>query len=176
MNKRRVATLALVAAAVGGLLLSSGALQVNVTLDDNAAEAIDLFGRSEEPEAPPAEAFWDDGAGATAAEAPGGAPPSFADLTARVSPSVVNIQTSRTVGGAKGGGPRHPLEEFFGPRFQPFGEQKVPSLGTGSKVATADCDAMAIAFADVSGAAILACTDGTARVFDVDDGVMRVLR
>ncbi len=47
---------------------------------------------------------------------------------------------------------------------------------SGQKVATANCEAQAIAFADVSGAAILACADGTARVFDVEKGgAMEVL-
>jgi serine protease Do len=53
---------------------------------------------------------------------------------------VVNIQTSKTIGGPAAPGapgrPRHPLEEFFGPFGPPFEElfeqpRKVPSLGTG---------------------------------------------
>ncbi|MEM7352674.1 MAG: TIR domain-containing protein [Acidobacteriota bacterium] len=40
----------------------------------------------------------------------------------------------------------------------------------GARIASAVCDGLAIGFADISGAAILACTDGTARVLGLDDG------
>ena len=143
MRSIRPATALLVVAAAGILLLGSGALDVQVAFRDGTARAIDLFGDDEESTPAPAEPFWTSGSGNVAATPPGGAPPSFADLAEKSSSAVVNIQTSRTVGGTGGGqgpgGPRgrNPLEEFFGP-FGPgfeefFGprQRRVPSLGTG---------------------------------------------
>jgi serine protease Do len=138
MKRIRPATALLVAAAAGILLLGSGALDVQVALRDGAARA-GLFGDDDEAtETPPAEPFWQTGEGAAPATPPGGVPTSFADLTEKASPAVVNIQTSRTIGGAEGPGPgRNPLEDFLGP-FGPgmeefFGprQRRVPSLGTG---------------------------------------------
>jgi serine protease Do len=144
MRKFRPSTVFLIAVAAGILLLGSGVLEVDVNWRDGTARALDLFGSDEvEQKAAPAEPFWTEGQGAPPAPAPGGAPSSFADLAERTSPAVVNIQTSRTLGGPGGGGggpegrPRHPLEEFFGPfgggPFEDLLEQprKVPSLGTG---------------------------------------------
>ncbi len=142
MSFRRVAAVALVVGGLGFLALASGVIDVRVELRGNRAEAIDLFGRSEEPAAP-AEPFWQEGgakessesAGARDVQPPAGRMPSLADLAEQTSPAVVNIQTSRTVGGRKGGSQRHPLEEFFGPPFQEFfgnmPERQIPSLGTG---------------------------------------------
>ena len=50
---------------------------------------------------------------------PGGAPRSFADLTARLAPAVVNVSTTQKVevGKLRGGAPSSPLEEMFR-RFQ----------------------------------------------------------
>ena len=50
---------------------------------------------------------------------PGGAPRSFADLTARLAPAVVNVSTTQKVEVSKlrGGAPSSPLEEMFR-RFQ----------------------------------------------------------
>ena len=50
---------------------------------------------------------------------PGGAPRSFADLTSRLSPAVVNVSTTQKVevGKGRGGAPSSPLEELFR-RFQ----------------------------------------------------------
>ncbi|GGE16500.1 serine protease [Polymorphobacter glacialis] len=50
---------------------------------------------------------------------PGGAPRSFADLTSRLSPAVVNVSTTQKVevGKLRGGAPSSPLEELFR-RFQ----------------------------------------------------------
>ncbi|KAB7644988.1 Do family serine endopeptidase [Polymorphobacter fuscus] len=50
---------------------------------------------------------------------PGGAPRSFADLTSRLSPAVVNVSTTQKVevGKMRGGAPGSPLEELFR-RFQ----------------------------------------------------------
>jgi serine protease Do len=141
MRKLRPATALMIAAAAGILLIGSGVLDVQLSWRDaSAARALDLFGSGDEAQkAAPAEPFWSEGTGASPpAVAPGGAPPSFADLAERTSPAVVNIQTSRTVGGREGGPgrPQHPLEEFFGPfgpQFEDLLEQprKVPSLGTG---------------------------------------------
>jgi serine protease Do len=151
MRTLRSGTTFLILAAAGILLLGSGVLEVDFHWRDGAARAIDLFGgdsAKQGPEAAAAEPFWREGTAGTAASAPPqGAPGSFADLAERTSPAVVNIQTSRTVGGPGGpggqggpggpGGPRHPLEEFFGPFGPPFeefferGPRKVPSLGTG---------------------------------------------
>ena len=141
MRKLRWSTALLIAAAAGILLLGSGVLEVDFHWRDGTARALDLFG-TEKDKAPEAAApFWREGNGGPEAAAPQGAPGSFADLAERTSPAVVNIQTSKTIGGpAPGGsgqGPRHPLEEFFGPFGPPFeeffeqGPRKVPSLGTG---------------------------------------------
>lgn len=135
MTLRRLATLALTTLGLAFLALASGVVDVRVDLGGSSAEAIDLFGRSEEavPAAP--EPFWQEGSSAQASQPPAGQPPSFADLAEQASAAVVNIQTSRTVGGGTRGGPRHPLEEFFGPPFEEFfgnlPERKIPSLGTG---------------------------------------------
>ena len=140
MRKLRPSTAFLIAAAAGILLIGSGVLEVNFSWRDGTARALNLFGSDKEPEqkAAPAEPFWSEGKGTQApAAVPQGAPSSFADLAERTSPAVVNIQTSRTVGGPEASGrPQHPLEEFFGPfgpQFEDLLEQphKVPSLGTG---------------------------------------------
>ncbi len=47
--------------------------------------------------------------------------------------------------------------------------------GQGAKVASSNCNGLEVAFADEQNSAILACTDGTARIFEVDDGEMRLL-
>jgi serine protease Do len=141
MSKLRPSTAFLIAAAAGILLLGSGVLEVDLNFRPHTAQALDLFGGKEsETKAAPAEPFWSEGKGGVAAQPPGGAPGSFADLAERTSPAVVNIQTSKTIGGPAAPGapgrPRHPLEEFFGPFGPPFEElfeqpRKVPSLGTG---------------------------------------------
>jgi serine protease Do len=138
MSKLRPSTAFLIAAAAGILLLGSGVLEIDLDWRPDTAQALDLFGGEEEKKAAPAEPFWSEGKGEAAAQPPGGAPGSFADLAERTSPAVVNIQTSKTIGGpaAPGQRPRHPLEEFFGPFGPPFEElfeqpRKVPSLGTG---------------------------------------------
>jgi serine protease Do len=148
MRKFRWSTAFLIAAAAGILLIGSGVLEIDVNWRDGAAaRALNLFGSGEtEKKAAPAEPFWTEGKVSPPVSAPEGAPSSFADLAERTSPAVVNIQTSRTVGGPTGpegpegpggqGRPRHPLEEFFGPFGPPFEElfeqpRKVPSLGTG---------------------------------------------
>ena len=69
-----------------------------------------------------------------------GAPESFADLAAAVSPSVVNITTSAVVAAPTGGGPivpeGSPFEDFFRDFMVPEGEggneaQRQQALGSG---------------------------------------------
>jgi serine protease Do len=108
------------------LLVASGVVDVRISLRDRVAGAIDLFGAEEAPPAASAEPFWKEGGREPSASPPGGAPASFADLTERVSPAVVNIQTQRKLAAG-----RHPLEELF-PQFQvPRELREMPSLGTG---------------------------------------------
>ena len=134
MKSGRLATLVLLASAAIALV-AFGLLDARIHFGAGEAEAIDLFGGEEEqqPEEMPAEPFWQESSGGAEIAPPAGAPASFADLAERVSPAIVNIQTSTTVGGGSGRRPRHPLEEFFGPPFGEFfgRERTVPSLGTG---------------------------------------------
>ncbi|MBC7505830.1 MAG: Do family serine endopeptidase [Sandarakinorhabdus sp.] len=70
---------------------------------------------------------------------PGGAPRSFADLTARLAPAVVNVSTTQKVevGKLRGGAPSSPLEELFRRFQEQQGEGGAPvtreatSLGSG---------------------------------------------
>ena len=70
---------------------------------------------------------------------PGGAPRSFADLTSRLSPAVVNVSTTQKVeiGKMRGGQPGSPLEELFRKFQEQQGEGGAPvtreatSLGSG---------------------------------------------
>jgi serine protease Do len=70
---------------------------------------------------------------------PGGAPRSFADLTARLTPAVVNVSTTQKVevGKLRGGRPSSPLEEMFRRFQEQQGESGEPvtreatSLGSG---------------------------------------------
>jgi serine protease Do len=134
MKSVRLATVLLIASAALIVLIASGALDLRIRVGAGNAEAIDLFGDEEsETQAEEAEPFWKESAGEGEISAAPGAPAGFADLAERVSPAIVNIQTSTTIGGTGHPRPRHPLEEFFG---QPFGEffgheRTVPSLGTG---------------------------------------------
>ncbi|MDJ0865822.1 MAG: DegQ family serine endoprotease [Myxococcota bacterium] len=135
----RTSTVLLSSVALAALLVVSGALDVRIQWGDNQARAIDLFGGDDdEEETPPAasgESFWNESeGGAPLAEVP--ARSSFADLAERVSPSVVNIRTSKKV--QQGQGQMRvppPFEPFFGNPFEEFfggrREFKVPSLGSG---------------------------------------------
>jgi len=137
MTARRVGSVVLLAALAGVMALAAGVLDVRVDWEwrDNSAAAIDLFGEDEaeaEEASPGSPPFWSEESRTPPAAPPVGAPPSFADLAERVSPGVVNIQTSKTVSGAS----MHPFfEEFF--EGNPFEERfrsrehKVPSLGSG---------------------------------------------
>ncbi len=124
----------LLASVAGALALVSGVFDVHIDWrwDSNTAHAIDLFGDDAGEDGAQAPPFWREPAAAPPAAPPQGAPPTFADLAERVSPGVVNIQTSKTVTGAAL--PRSFEEFFFGSPFeQRFGqrERKVPSLGSG---------------------------------------------
>ena len=122
--------LALIAAVVGAVLVTSGALEVNIGWNDNEASA--LFG-SDSDEAAEPQAFWTEGA-RRAAIAPVGVPGTFADLAEEASHGVVNISAEKTITG-------HPLGEFFGMPDFPFQvpeegfrgghKRQIPSLGTG---------------------------------------------
>jgi serine protease Do len=116
-----------VAALAVALLIASGVVDVRVSVRDRVAGAIELFGDEKQPPAARGEAFWREG-GSEPAPPPSGAPTSFADLAERVSPAVVNIQTSKKI---SAGGEPHPLEEFFGPGLRQFMPREIPSLGTG---------------------------------------------
>ena len=145
-------------------LVATGAFDVDVRWHDNVATAIDLFGDGSKEEAtstarPAANAFWKEGTGAQAVT-PVGVPNTFADLSERVSPGVVNISTKKTI-------TAHSLEDFFPFPFQqdPFGappgerKQQVPSLGTGFVISSdgyivtnnhviEDVDSITVRFAD----------------------------
>jgi serine protease Do len=128
MSGRKLGMAFLGAAILVAGLVATRALQVRVDLGENAARAIDLFGdKTEAPQEPSAQPFWKPTiAPESAARLPVGVP-DFADLAERVSPGVVNIQTSRTVSQQI---PRQ-FEELL-PFFAfPPGEQKIPSLGSG---------------------------------------------
>ncbi|HSJ96618.1 MAG TPA: DegQ family serine endoprotease [Myxococcota bacterium] len=164
--RRMLLGLAAVAAVVLALLLS-GALDLELRWRGNSAQAIDLFGGGEEEKAeesrPPGEVFWHESEEAKPlAEVPHSS--SFANLAEKVSPSVVNIRTQKTITGP-GGSQRVPpgLEPFFGesPFEEFFGrrEFQVPSLGSGFVISAdgyiatnnhvvEDVDEIEVAFAD----------------------------
>ncbi|MEN8182198.1 MAG: DegQ family serine endoprotease [Myxococcota bacterium] len=130
MRWRRLVMWGIGGVLVLGLLVSQGFVRVQVDVDANPAQAIDLFGRDDDAagaQSPDPKPFWNESASAAPAAAlPNGAP-NFADLAEKVSPGVVNIQTSRSLSPEV---PRQ-FEEFL-PFFNfPRGQQKVPSLGSG---------------------------------------------
>ncbi len=130
MTPRRMGSALLLALLALVLLDASGALDIRVNWRDNAAEAIDFFGDDTSDVAAAPDAFWQEQTSGVESLVPHGVPTGFADLAERVSPGVVNIQTSKTVSGQAM--PRAFEEFFFG---GPFGgkmpERKVPSLGSG---------------------------------------------
>jgi len=130
---RRFGTVLLLVAAGAILLVESGVVDIQLNFRSHDAEAIDLpWSKKDKKDTEPVpnEPFWTEGSREEPV-VPAGVPNSFADLAERLSPAVVNIQTSKTVTGS---GLPHPFEEFFG---NPFGdvphqrEHKVPSLGSG---------------------------------------------
>jgi serine protease Do len=164
MTARRFITLSLLIGTGFVLALASGALDVRVDWQwkDGTARAIDLFGDEEQDTPAEAKPFWREHGGAEPATPPMGAPPSFADLAERVSPGVVNIQTSKTISGASL--PRSFEEFFFGSPFEErfHGQERkrtVPSLGSGFVISPdgyivtnnhviEDVDSIKVAFAD----------------------------
>jgi serine protease Do len=119
------------------LLIATGALDVRLDWRGNPARAIDLFG-GDEGERGNGEPFWREETGTAEPVVPRGVPASFADLAERVSPGVVNIQTSRTLRQSQQM-PRQFEEFFFGSPFEdlfrrhgePQREFKHSALGTG---------------------------------------------
>jgi len=132
MIPRRFLALLGAACVALAVLVVTGTLDVQVRWRANTAQAIDLFGQDDDENLPEvaSERFWAESDDAPHM-VPTGVPRGFADLAERVSPGVVNIQTSKTVKGA--GVPRSFEEFFFGGPFgeHPQMERKVPSLGTG---------------------------------------------
>ncbi len=171
MTARRILIGLAAVGVVASAVVITRSLDVDVQWRAHDAEAIDLFGskKDEKKAETPAggDAFWVESRDAKPlAEVPGAG--SFADLAARVSPSVVNIRTQKTVtGGGPGGRMQIPpgLEPFFGGNpFEEFfgGQQRefqVPSLGSGFVISSdgyivtnnhvvEDVDKIEVAFAD----------------------------
>jgi len=123
MKTSRIGPVLLYTALAVILLAGGGILDVRIDWRDNVAQALDLFG-DDEPKreaTAKAEQFWQENGLEAEAIVPNGVPASFADLSERVSPGVVNIQTSKTVKGTAY--PR--FEDFFfgGPFHGGPGEQ-----------------------------------------------------
>jgi serine protease Do len=115
-------------AVAAALLIATGIVPVRIVFQNEVAEARGLLDSTSSPKATPAAGpFWRDGSTAAPAEAPGGAPGSFAELTERVAPAVVSIQAERTIR-PEANRRRSPIEEFFG---FPFRNQPVAGEGSG---------------------------------------------
>jgi serine protease Do len=110
----------------GAVLIATDLVDVRVGFRENVARAAGLVETEASTKKPASAPFWRDGSGVAPAEAPRGAPGSFADLSERVAPAVVSIQAERTAP-AQPNRPRNPIEEFFG---FPFRNQ--PQAGEGS--------------------------------------------
>ena len=125
MHRSRVwRTILLVALVVGGLV-ASPLIDVRISLRDNVAGAIDLFGDEDEASADSNEPFWSDGRDAPIVTPPAGAPMSFTDLAEAVKPAIVNIRARATAPTQQG--PQQ--QPFFG---FPFGIPRQPSQGMGT--------------------------------------------
>ena len=166
MNARRLGVLAALLGGVAALVsFALGVPEVEVRWSGESATAQGFFGRGDEkpagaPSAVAAAPFWSERSGGETAVPPQGAPPSFAELAERASQAVVNIQTSKTVGGP--GTTPQPFEEFFGGQLEELfrqRERKVPSLGTGFVISpegyivtnnhvVEDVDSIKVAFQD----------------------------
>jgi serine protease Do len=162
MNAGRLGVLLVVGgAALGLLFFEKGLPEVELRWPGSAATAEALQGAEGAATQVAALPFWAEKNGGESVPAPGGAPGSFADLAEKSSPAVVNIQTSKTVGGAQGGVPQ-PFEEFFGGQLEELfrqRERKIPSLGTGFVISpegyivtnnhvVEDVDSIRVAFLD----------------------------
>ncbi|HEU4429317.1 MAG TPA: hypothetical protein VFT98_11230, partial [Myxococcota bacterium] len=105
-------------AVAAALLIATGIVPVRIVFQNDVAEARGLLDTPAGAKATPvAGPFWRDGSTAAPAEAPHGAPGSFAELTERVAPAVVSIQAERIVR-PEANRPRSPIEEFFGFQFR----------------------------------------------------------
>jgi serine protease Do len=163
MKTSRIGPVLLYTALAVILLAGGGVLDVRIDWRDNVAQALDLFGDSaaEKQKTAKGERFWRENGLEAETTIPIGVPASFADLSERVSPGVVNIQTSKTVKGLAY--PR--FEDFFGGgpfHGRPGGERRertVPSLGTGFVISpdgyivtnnhvVEDVDSIKVAFED----------------------------
>jgi serine protease Do len=161
MNTARIGTILLYAAAAVILLVGGGVLDIRVDWRESVAQALDLFGDEgdEKQASTGGEAFWRENGAEVEAVLPAGVPSSFADLAERVSPGVVNIQTSKTVRGQ----PFPRFEDFFfGGPFEGHRsphERKIPSLGSGFVISSdgfivtnnhvvEDVDSIKVAFED----------------------------
>jgi len=114
-------------AVAAALLIATGIVPVRIVFQNQVAEARGLLDTPAGAKATPvAGPFWRDGSTAAPAEAPHGAPGSFAELTERVAPAVVSIRAERTVR-PEANRPRNPIEEFFGFQFR-----NQPQAGEGS--------------------------------------------
>jgi serine protease Do len=114
-------------ALAGAIVIGTDSVDVKIGFRDNVAHAAGLVEDAPAAKATNAGPFWRDGSGLPPAEAPRGAPSSFAELTERAAPAVVSIQAERTAPPERRA-PRNPLEEFFG---FPFGGG-APRAGEGS--------------------------------------------
>jgi serine protease Do len=127
----------LVLAAIAGVIAWAGGLpEVRVWWPNNAATALDLFGKSGSSPATAstgAAPFWTESSRPSSDGSSHDVTRGFADLAEKASPAVVNIQTSKTIKAGPMQVPQ-PFEEFFGGQLEELfkqREQKVPSLGTG---------------------------------------------
>jgi serine protease Do len=119
--KRGIQNALWVGAAIAGIVIAAGVLDVQVRWGGDA-QALDIFGNSEDDSAE-SSPFWDEGSGKSAI-VPKGVPNSFADLAEGASPGVVNISVKKAQSA------QTPEELFFfGRRFH--GQEPRPSLGSG---------------------------------------------
>ena len=122
--KRWLAPMVVSLALAALVLVAIGGIDDRVGFKDNVANAAGLLENEKAAKTKPAAApFWREGGGIPEADAPRGAPQSFADLAERVTPAVVFIQGERTDAAPERRGPRSPLEQFFGVPHEPIAGQ-----------------------------------------------------